>query len=129
MIVNYANFLEENNYWEDSFKVYERGLELFTYPIRFELLNAYLAKFVARYGGDKIERARDLFEEAVTKCPPKFAKTIFMMYGKMEEEHGLAKRAMKIYDRATEAVDKSDQFEVCIFSAQSVHTMTIVLGL
>lgn len=104
--------MEENNYWEDSFKVYERGLELFTYPIRFELLNAYLAKFVARYGGDKIERARDLFEEAVTKCPPKFAKTIFLMYGKMEEEHGLAKRAMKIYDRATEAVDKADQFEV-----------------
>lgn len=112
MVINYANFLEENEYFEESFKVYERGLDLFTYPIRFEILNTYLAKFIGRYGGDKIERARDLFEDAVDKCPPKFAKSIFMMYGKLEEEHGLAKRAMKVYDRAIEKVDKPDQFEV-----------------
>ena len=49
IIVNYAAFLEENKYFEESFKVYERGVELFTYPVSFELWNIYLAKFVKRY--------------------------------------------------------------------------------
>jgi pre-mRNA-splicing factor SYF1 len=49
IIVNYAAFLEENQYFEESFKVYERGVELFTYPISFEIWNIYLSKFVKRY--------------------------------------------------------------------------------
>ena len=35
------------------------------------------------------------------------------MYATFEEEHGLAKRAMSIYDRATNAVADEDKFEVC----------------
>jgi len=111
-LINYANFLEENQYWEESFKIYERGVELFTFPVAFEIWNTYLSKFVKRYGGDKIERTRDLFEQALEKCPPKFCKPIFLMYGKLEEEHGLAKRAMKIYDRATMAVELENRFEM-----------------
>lgn len=34
------------------------------------------------------------------------------MYGKLEEEHGLAKRAMNVYERATQAVADEDKFEV-----------------
>jgi hypothetical protein len=49
IIVNYAAFLEENKYFEDSFKVYERGVELFTFPVSFEIWNIYLSKFVKRY--------------------------------------------------------------------------------
>lgn len=49
IIVNYAAFLEENKYFEESFKVYERGVDLFSFPIAFELWNIYLAKFVERY--------------------------------------------------------------------------------
>lgn len=49
IIVNYAAFLEDNQYFEESFKVYERGVELFTYPVAFELWNIYLSKFVKRY--------------------------------------------------------------------------------
>ena len=52
VIVNYANFLEENKYFEESFKVYERGVELFTYPVAFEIWNIYLSKFVKRYVRD-----------------------------------------------------------------------------
>lgn len=48
-IVNYATFLEENQYFEESFKVYERGIELFGWPIAFELWNIYLERFVKRY--------------------------------------------------------------------------------
>lgn len=67
VIVNYAAFLEENKYFEESFKVlfsalsrvphidvifiqvYERGVELFTFPVSFEIWNIYLAKFTKRY--------------------------------------------------------------------------------
>ncbi|KAI7683059.1 Pre-mRNA-splicing factor, partial [Hortaea werneckii] len=59
-VVNYANLLEENGYHEDSFKIYERGLDLFSYPVAFELWNLYLTKAVDRK--ISIERLRDLFE-------------------------------------------------------------------
>ncbi|CAO3626500.1 unnamed protein product [Mucor hiemalis] len=96
VIVNYATFLEENQYFEGSFKVYERGIELFGWPIAFEIWNIYLERFLKRYGGSKLERARDLFEQALEACPPK-------------EEHGLARHAMRIYDRATKAVADEDR--------------------
>ncbi|KEI41587.1 uncharacterized protein L969DRAFT_45779 [Mixia osmundae IAM 14324] len=110
IVINFANFLEENSYFEDSFKVYERGVDLFTYPVVFEIWNTYLTKFIRRYGGEKIERARDLFEQALDGCPSKFVKPLYLLYGQLEEEHGLAKRAMSVYERATQAVDAKDRF-------------------
>lgn len=123
VIVNYAMFLEENKYFEESFKVYERGIELFNFPIAFELWNIYLSKFVKRYGGTKLERTRDLFEQALENCPTKFCKPLFLMYAKLEEEHGLSKRAMGIYDRASTAVQDSDKFEMyTIYIAKAAAT-------
>ncbi|MCJ1257817.1 pre-mRNA-splicing factor syf1 [Lignoscripta atroalba] len=112
-VVNYANLLEENKYFEESFKVYERGLDLFNYPVAFELWNLYLTKAVDRKIG--IERLRDLFEQAVEGCPPKFAKVLYLMYGNLEEERGLARHAMRIYERATRAVSDEDRFEMFNF--------------
>jgi hypothetical protein len=66
----------------------------------------------SRKGGTKIERARDLFDQALEKCPSESCKPIFLMYAQLEEEHGLAKRAMQIYDRATQAISDEDRFEV-----------------
>ncbi|KAL2058353.1 hypothetical protein ABVK25_001081 [Lepraria finkii] len=109
-VVNYANLLEENKYFEESFKIYERGLDLFNYPVAFELWNLYLTKAVDRKIG--IERLRDLFEQAVEGCPPKFAKVLYLMYGSLEEERGLARHAMRIYERATRAVSDEDKFEM-----------------
>ena len=37
------------------------------------------------------------------------------MYAQLEEEHGLAKRAMSIFDRATQVVADEDKFEVKFF--------------
>jgi len=109
-VVNYANLLEENKYYEDSYKIYERGLDLFSYPVAFELWNLYLSKAVTRQVA--IERLRDLFEQAVEGCPPKFAKSLYLMYGALEEERGLARHAMRIYERATRAVSDSDRAEM-----------------
>lgn len=119
-VVNYANLLEEHKYYEESFKIYERGLDLFSYPVAFELWNLYLTKAVDRKIG--IERLRDLFEQAVEDCPARFAKTIYLMYGNLEEERGLARHAMRIYERATRAVadeDRADMFNFYITKSAS----------
>lgn len=124
-VVNYANLLEENEYHEESFKIYERGLDLFSYPVAFELWNLYLTKAVDRK--ISIERLRDLFEQAVEECPPKFAKTLYLMYGALEEERGLARHAMRIYDRATRAVadeDRAEMFEFYITKSASNFGLT-----
>ncbi|TQS35096.1 hypothetical protein Golomagni_04495 [Golovinomyces magnicellulatus] len=119
-VVNYANLLEENQYYEESFKVYERGLDLFSYPVAFELWNLYLTKVVDRK--ISIERLRDLFEQAVEGVPPKFAKILYLMYGNLEEDRGLARHAMRIYERATRAVsdeDRADMFNLYITKSAS----------
>lgn len=41
------------------------------------------------------------------------SKPLYLMYATLEEEHGLAKRAMQIYDRATTAVADDAKFDVC----------------
>lgn len=112
-VVNYSNLLEENGYFEESFKVYERGLDLFSYPVAFELWNLYLTKAVQRK--ISMERLRDLFEQAVENCPPQFAKSIYLMYGDLEEERGLARHAMRIYERATRAVSEEDRMAMFTF--------------
>ncbi|XP_068130687.1 pre-mRNA-splicing factor SYF1 [Hyperolius riggenbachi] len=112
IIINYAMFLEEHNYFEESFKAYERGIALFRWPNVYDIWSTYLSKFIARYGGKKLERARDLFEQALDGCPRKFTKNIFLLYAKLEEEHGLARHAMALYERATQAVEPAEQYEM-----------------
>ena len=74
IIINFGLFLEENNFFEEAFKVYERGVAMFKWPQVYDIWNTYLTKFIQRYGGTKLERVRDLFEQCLEKCPPKFAK-------------------------------------------------------
>ncbi|KAJ1946651.1 pre-mRNA-splicing factor syf1 [Linderina macrospora] len=112
VVVNYATFLNEHGYFEDSFKVYERGIDAFGYPVAVELWTLYLKRFVDRYGGEKLERARDLFEQALEKCPERYAKPIFLAFGRLEEDHGLARRALKVYERATRGVPRAERLEM-----------------
>jgi len=72
-----------------SYRVYERGIDLFGFPIAFDIWTLYLNTFVSRFGGEKLERTRELFESAVEKVPPKYAKSFYLMYAKHEEEFGL----------------------------------------
>lgn len=112
IIINYGLFLEEHNYFEEAFRAYEKGIALFKWPNVYDIWNTYLTKFLKRYGGTKLERARDLFEQCLEHCPPEFAKSIFLLYAKLEEEHGLARHAMSVYERATTAVLPEQMFEM-----------------
>ncbi|GJP42019.1 hypothetical protein CLOM_g1622 [Closterium sp. NIES-68] len=104
IIINYALMLEEHKYFEDSFKVYERGVNIFKYPHVRDIWTTYLNKFVQRYGGKKLERARDLFEQALESAPATDCKPLYLAYAKLEEEFGLARHAMAVYERAAQAV-------------------------
>lgn len=106
-ILNYARFLEENSHFEDSFKAYERGVSVFKFPAALEVWVTYFKKFVERYGGTKMERLRDLFEQAVAVTPPEFCHIIYLLYAELEETYGLARHAMMVYDRGTKAVEKT----------------------
>ncbi|XP_011502536.1 PREDICTED: pre-mRNA-splicing factor SYF1 [Ceratosolen solmsi marchali] len=112
IIINYGLFLEENNYFEEAFRAYEKGIALFKWPNVFDIWNTYLTKFLKRYGGSKLERTRDLFEQCLEHCPRKYAKAFYLLYAKLEEEHGLARHAMSVYERATNAVLPEEQFEM-----------------
>merc|ERR1719158_1600724 len=112
IIINYGLFLKEQNYFEEAFKAYEKGIALFKWPNVFDIWNTYLTEFLERYGGTKLERTRDLFEQCLDTCPEKYAKTIYLLYAKLEEQHGLARHAMAVYDRAVGAVEKSERFAV-----------------
>merc|ERR1719357_681646 len=112
IIINYGLFLKENNYFEEAFKAYEKGISLFKWPNVYDIWNTYLSEFLARYGGSKLERTRDLFEQCLDECPEQFAKNIFLLYAKLEEDHGMARHAMAVYDRAAQKVDSKEQAEV-----------------
>ncbi|CAI9716217.1 pre-mRNA-splicing factor SYF1-like [Octopus vulgaris] len=127
IIINYGMFLEENNYYEEAFKAYEKGIALFKWPNVYDIWNTYLTKFIERYGGKKLERARDLFEQCLEGCPPKYAKAIYLLYSKLEEEHGLARHAMKVYDRAIEGVleeEKHEMFNIYLKKAAEIYGVT-----
>lgn len=78
----------------------------------YDIWNTYLTKFIHRYGGKKLERTRDLFEQCLQDCPAKFAKHFYLMYAKLEESHGLARQAMTVYERGCKAVLKEEQYEM-----------------
>ncbi|XP_064355470.1 pre-mRNA-splicing factor SYF1 [Dromaius novaehollandiae] len=127
IVINYALFLEEHGYFEESFKAYERGVALFRWPNVADVWHTYLSKFVARYGGRKLERARDLFEQALDGCPQRYAKTIYLLYAKLEEDFGLARHAMAVYERATRAVlpaERYDMFNIYIKRAAEIYGVT-----
>ena len=114
-IVNYAYFMERTGLIEESFRIYERGIELFGYPVAFELWNIYLPKFVLFFEGKKLERLRDLFEQALENCPADYLKCIYIFYGLIEEQYGLTRNAMQIYNRAANAVQLKDKKELFLF--------------
>ncbi|KAF2348832.1 siRNA-mediated silencing protein NRDE-2 [Trinorchestia longiramus] len=127
IIINYGMFLQENNYFEEAFKAYEKGIALFKWPYVYDIWNTYLTKFLERYKGTKIERARDLFEQCLEKCPAQYCKALYLLYAKMEEQHGLARHALQVYSRATKNVPpdhKLEMYNVYLQHANQMHGIT-----
>lgn len=62
--------VQESKFFEESFQVYERGIALFKWPHVSDIWQAYLSQFVERYKGTKLERARDLYKQALGTVSP-----------------------------------------------------------
>jgi len=110
-IINFASFLTEKKYYEESFTAYERGVDLFTFPNSSAKLlwKEYLQSFENRYGGTKIHRIRELFDRCLDTCPPEDSSEFFISYGRFEEEHGLTKRALGVYERMCTIVPEEEK--------------------
>ncbi len=126
VVMNYAAYLQENKYFEDSFRAFEKGLAVFKFPHAAELWVAYITAFVERFGGSKLERLRELCEASVLEAPPTAAKALYLLYASLEEKHGLLRRALKVYQRAAAAVAPNDKYEVYL---QYIARTTEALGL
>ena len=111
-ILNFASFLTGHKYFEESFSVFERGLELFAFPHPGAkiLWKAYIEAFNKRFSGTKIERTRDIFQRCLETCPAEECAEFFMMNGAFEEEYGLTKRALGVYGAMARKVPKDDKF-------------------
>ncbi|KAL4160469.1 hypothetical protein PRNP1_001037 [Phytophthora ramorum] len=113
MVLNFAAYLEENKYFEESFRVYERGLTLFPkFPYAGDLWQTYLGKFVKRYAGTKMERTRDLYEQAIRAAPSKSVRGFYEQFAEFEEQHGMLRNVMTIYERASDAVPDEDKLAI-----------------
>ena len=111
MCMNYATFLEEASYFEESFRVFERAVHLFIYPQVRMIWITYLDKFMERYGGSKLERLRDLFEKAVSNVTPKESVEMYLKYALAEESYGTVRHALSVYERATKIVPTANRLD------------------
>lgn len=109
VVLNFTDYLEKNRYFEESFKVFEQAINIFKWPHLNELWATYLVKFIEHFKSLKIERLRDLFEQCLNTCPPKFSFYFYILYGMREENFGLARRALSIYERACSNVPSHEQ--------------------
>jgi len=127
-ILNYADLMERHEYFEESYKIYERGVELFGYPHVLPIWKTYLYKFVNRYGEKKLERARDLFQQCLAKCPADCCKEIYLMYARLEEKYGFARHAMRVYDKACLNIadddEKKEMYHIYINRAADLFGIT-----
>ncbi|KDO33541.1 hypothetical protein SPRG_19174 [Saprolegnia parasitica CBS 223.65] len=143
MVLQYTAYLQENEFFEDSFQVFERAIALFPFPHVYDIWLAYLQSFVARYEGRKLERARDLFNQVLSLVPTTpistssdkpidMASVLYTEYARVEETYGLWRNAQAIYERATNALEGPSQlamYSLYVAKAQAlsgvVHTRKI----
>lgn len=86
--------------FEESFKVFERAVLLFSWPNSYEIWLTYISTIIQVFGGSKLERVRHVFKQCLSDCPYDKKKLFFLMYADFEENFGLTSRAMEIYETA-----------------------------
>ena len=87
-----------------------RGIGIFGWPVAFEFWNIYLPKYInwslggkdsAGLSGVKLERVRELFEQAIKGIPAQYARSLYVMYGETEET---ARPSPQVLDSAGEGM-------------------------
>ncbi|KAF2546181.1 hypothetical protein F2Q70_00022302 [Brassica cretica] len=110
IILNYVFLLEENKYFENAFDMYQRGVKIFKY-FMLKTYGNLSYKVCQEIWEDKAERAIELFEHAAYMMLS--VRTLYLQYAKLEEDYGMAKQAMKVYEEATKKVPECQRVEMC----------------
>lgn len=116
IILNYASLLQQNNYFDESFRVYEKAVKLFKWPQVYDLWVSYLTAAIKRYGGSKVERIRHLIKSVLQECPNEKSKLFLLIQADFEENFGLISHAMETYDLATKEVSTNEEDLVALFN-------------
>lgn len=111
-ILNFASYLSEHKYFEESFTAFERGIDMFPFPHPGAkiLWKEYLQSFERRYEGSKVHRMRELFDRCIDACPAEDSAQFFLLYGKFEEKFGLTKRALGVYEKMCTTIPAGEKF-------------------
>jgi pre-mRNA-splicing factor SYF1 len=126
--INFAQFLLERKCFEEAFQIYERGIESFCYPYSLDIWQSYLLQFVNHYH-DKLERIRDLFEQALVSVPIEARHKIYVLYAETEERLGILERAVAIYKRAIYDVSKTTRLSIYKIFIQKTYLYSGIPGL
>lgn len=136
-VLSGTSYLEGQRLFEQAFRLYDKGASALSWPDALQVWVVYLTKFVKRFGSRKLERARDLFEEAIRsapitrkgghKYPHPQLRLLYVMYAEMEEKHSLARHALKVLSRAVKAVreeDRGDLYRLYIVKMATLFGVT-----
>jgi len=101
LLLAFARFELSKNF-EKSLQILEKGIEFFPWPHKRDILVFYLETVIKNPRGRNLstERIRDLYEQAISDCPKKFAGNFYFSFFKFEINHGLARSAISILTRA-----------------------------
>lgn len=136
-IISGCAYLESKRLFEQAFRLYDKGCVSIPWPGALQIWVVYLTRFVKRYGSKKLERARDLFEEAIRTAPstkkanhvfphPQL-RVLYLMYADMEDRHSLARHALNVLARACRDVreeDRPDMYRYYIVKTASLFGVT-----
>lgn len=113
MLINFTNYIWNEAYFEETFRVFEFAVGNFKWPSLYEIWISYIDKFKSRYGTSAVgvERARSMFERLLKDTPVQHCGTFYFMYAEFEEEYGMYSHAIEIYDRMIEAVPKPEKYQ------------------
>ena len=131
-VVAGATFLSDRRLFELAFRLYDKAVGHIAWPDALTLWIIYLDAFVQRYGSTKLERARDLFEEAI-RCAPTSKRggvllpheslsLLYVKYAEMEARHSLCRRSIAVLSRAVAHVrveDRADMYRLLIVRVAS----------
>lgn len=100
---------------------------MFKFPHARDIWQSYINRFIEKYQDSKLDRARDIFEQVLNVAPPAECMTFYLQYAKLEEQFGLTKRVMLIYERAAISVPKDQRlsvYELYLKKAQEHYGLT-----
>ncbi|EMD44721.1 Hypothetical protein EHI5A_009350 [Entamoeba histolytica KU27] len=119
-LIEYIKEKKDKGDGDDIWKIYEKGINIFEYPVKGMLYNQYINEWCSLYGEKKKERTRDLFENAIESAPIEWKKKMYDQYIKYEIKNNSFKRVIDLYKKEVNEILNEEKCEVWIKYAQQV---------